>query len=86
MGKGEIARNEEFLLFPTVFYTSLENFLQFLSNLKLSSAISCSLEESKNLSVGKGLREILCSNPLQNDKILDWSKCKAFADDKINVG
>ena len=24
-------------------------------------------------------------NPLPNDKILDWSKLKAFADDKINV-
>ena len=24
-------------------------------------------------------------NPLQDDKILDWSKLKAFADDKINV-
>ena len=23
---------------------------------------------------------------LPNDKILDWSKFKAFADDKINVG
>ena len=25
-------------------------------------------------------------NSLPNDKILDWSKFKAFADDKINVG
>ena len=24
-------------------------------------------------------------NPLPDDKILDWSKLKAFADDKINV-
>ena len=24
-------------------------------------------------------------NSLPNDKILDWSKLKAFADDKINV-
>ena len=24
-------------------------------------------------------------NSLQNDKILDWSKLKAFADDKLNV-
>ena len=24
-------------------------------------------------------------NSLSNNKILDWSKCKAFADDKINV-
>ena len=26
-----------------------------------------------------------CINSLPNDKILDWSKLKAFADDKINV-
>ena len=24
-------------------------------------------------------------NPLPNDKILDWSKLKAFADDKMNL-
>ena len=24
-------------------------------------------------------------NPLQDDKITDWSKLKAFADDKLNV-
>ena len=46
VGKGEIARNEQFLLFP-VFSTRLVNFLPFLSNLKLSSANSFSLEESK---------------------------------------
>ena len=26
-----------------------------------------------------------CFNVLPNDEILDWSKSKAFADDKINV-
>ena len=46
VGKGEIARNEQFLLFP-VFSTCLDNFLPFSSNLKLSSANSFSLEESK---------------------------------------
>ena len=29
--------------------------------------------------------QLINLNPLQNDKILDWSKLKAFADDKINV-
>ena len=52
-GKGEIARNEQFLLFP-VFSTHLENFLPFLSNLKLSSANPLSLEESKIGRLGKG--------------------------------
>ena len=41
VGKGEIAP------FPTVFSTHLDNFLPFSSNLKLSSANSFSLEESK---------------------------------------
>ena len=39
---------------------------------------------------GKGLKiypvlTILRVNSLPNDKVLDWSKLKAFADDKINV-
>ena len=46
VGKGEIAHNEQFLLFPVLF-THLDNFLLFSSNLKLSSANSFSLEESK---------------------------------------
>ena len=53
-GKGEIALNEQFLLFPTVFSTLLENFLPFSSNLKLSSANSFSLEEYKICRLGKG--------------------------------
>ena len=32
VGKGEIARNEQFFSFPTVFSTLLENFRSFLSN------------------------------------------------------
>ena len=43
VGKGEIAISP----FPTVFSSSLDNFLPFPSNLKLSSANSFSLEESK---------------------------------------
>ena len=46
VGKGEIARNEQFLLFP-VFSTSLNNFLPFSSNLKLSSANAFNLEDSE---------------------------------------
>ena len=44
VGKGEIARNEQFLLFP-VFSTRLDNFLPFSSNLKLSSGNSFSSEK-----------------------------------------
>ena len=44
VGKGEIARYAQFLLFP-VFSTCLEIFLPFSSNLKLSSADALNLEE-----------------------------------------
>ena len=54
VGKGEIARNEQFLLFPTWFSTNLENFMPFSSTLKLSSADSFSFEESKICRLGKG--------------------------------
>ena len=54
LGKGEIARNEQILLFPTVFSTHFEKFLPFSSNLKLLSANSFSLEESKFCRLGKG--------------------------------
>ena len=47
VGKVEIARNEQFSPFPTVFFTCLDNFLPFSSNLKLSSANPFSLEECK---------------------------------------
>ena len=54
VGKGEIARNEQFLFFPTVFSTNSKNFVPFLSNLKLLPANSVSLEESKICRLGKG--------------------------------
>ena len=54
MGKGEIALNEQILLFPQCFLTVLKNFMPFSSNLKLSSATSFSLEQSKIYHLGKG--------------------------------
>ena len=54
VGKGGIARNEQFPLFSTVSSTRLESFLPFSSNLKLSSANTFSLEASKNCRLGKG--------------------------------
>ena len=53
VGKGDIARNEQFLIFP-LFSTLLENFLPFSSNLKLSSANSFNLGGSKICRLGKG--------------------------------
>ena len=57
-GKGEITRNEQFLLFPTVFSTHSVNFLPFFSNLKLSSANSFSLEESKICRLGERVNQL----------------------------
>ena len=61
VGKGEIARNEQFLLFSYVKNQGL--FGKRLSDYTPFSFIKF----------------------LPNDKILDWSKFKAPADDKINV-
>ena len=47
VGKGEIAHNEQFLLFPQCFLPVWINLLPFSSKVKLSSANSFSLEESK---------------------------------------
>ena len=47
VGKGEIARNEQFLLFPQCFLPVWITFFHFCQILKLSSANSFSLEESK---------------------------------------
>ena len=46
VGKGEIGCDKHYP-FPTMFSTRLDNLLPFLSNLKLWSANSFSLEESK---------------------------------------
>ena len=56
VGKGEIARNEQFLLFPLCFLPVWRSFLSFSSNMKLSSANSFNLEESKICRLGKGQR------------------------------
>ena len=53
-GKGEIARNEQFLLFPLCFLPISKNFLPLASHLKLSSANPLKLEGSKICCLGKG--------------------------------
>ena len=52
MGKEDIAHNEQFYPFPTLFSSLLGNFLP--STLKLSSAKSMGLEEYKIFHLGKG--------------------------------
>ena len=54
VGKREIARNEQFPVFPKCFLTRLENVLPFRSKWKLSSANSFSLEKSKICRLGTG--------------------------------
>ena len=54
VGKGEIARNEQFLIFPLCFSNCFETFLLFSSIFELPSANSFSLEVSKICRLGKG--------------------------------
>ena len=58
VGKEEIARNEQFLLFSQCFLPCLKNFPPCSSNLKESSANSFSLEGLNFLSFGKELRPV----------------------------
>ena len=54
-GKGEIARNEQFLLFPQCFLSIGRTFFHFLSNLKLSFANSLIIKKESNICrLGKG--------------------------------
>ena len=68
--KGESADNQHFLLFTQCFLLSAEQILVFQSHLFYSLQV---------LSVFTSL------NPFPHDKILDLTKLKAFADDKLNV-
>ena len=54
VGKEEIARNEQFLLFLQWFLPVTKNFALFSSDWNMLSAKSFSLEESKICRLGKG--------------------------------
>ena len=84
VGKGEIARDEQFLLFPTVFSTLFENFPPFSSNLKLSSANSFCLEESK-ICCFKGLKDIFFFSCQIKDLLLTeaFIGCAGFFSDLL---
>ena len=78
VGKGEIAHNEQFLLFP-------QHFLSFWTTF-------CHSPQSPNyrlqiLSVWKSLTFVVWErvNSLPNDKFLNQSKLKVFADNKLNL-
>ena len=76
VGKGEIAYIEQFLLFPQRVLYTFGELLTISSSLKLSSANSFRMKQSR-----------ICHllNSLPKVKILDVTKLKAFADDKIKV-
>ena len=79
VGKGEIACDKQFLLFPQCFLLILRAFCHihqiWNSRLKLSQ-----FRRVQNLSHDFGL-----CNPLPDNKILAQSRLKAYADDKLNV-
>ena len=64
-GKEEIASNEQFLPFPSVVSTLLEDFPPFTSNSKLLSTSSLSLEESKICCLGKSYSITCIQRPLK---------------------
>ena len=71
-----------FLLFPCSFiYTSKLRFQILIFNLPSANAFN--LEQFENLVFDTELRMFI--NPFPNDKILDRTKLKAFADDKLNI-
>ena len=102
VGKGKIAHNEQifsfshneqFLLFPQRFVPVWRIFLPFSLNLKLSSANSLSLEESKFCRLGKGKTIALFVNVYFNLKfaaavqirkyVEAFSKCHVAEDNAL---
>ena len=74
--------------FPQDVFKPSRNKLQILSQFIFLPADILNLDESKTLLYAKKLERFFNSrssklNCLPNDKILDWSKSKGFADDKI---
>ena len=61
-----------------MFSTLPKTNFNFSSTFDLSSANAFNLDQFKNLSFGNELT-------LSNNRILDWSKLKAFADVNLNV-
>ena len=83
VGKGEIACNEQYLLFHSVFNSFRELSTIFVKfEIVACNFIFCiSLEESKSFE--KGLKIQVTSLP--KDKIFHWFKWEAFADDKLEM-
>ena len=73
VGKGENGGNKHFLVFSQSFLLFTQQISNFQSPLFLAFAHAFNLDHSKPF------------NSLPHNKILDWSKLKAFADDKLNA-
>ena len=56
VGKGEIAHNEQFLLFPQCFLLNKINVSPFVHSFDIISSFAAELEELKSGISGKGLR------------------------------
>ena len=59
MGKGEIAHNEQFLLFPQCFLLNQINVSPFVHIFDIISVLAAELEEPKTGISGKGLKAFL---------------------------
>ena len=75
MGKGEIARNEQFLLFPQCF----QPFQRTFCHLKKNQIVVCKLFQFgrvRNLSFGKGLNPLIATFQLSSAGSLNsgWSQ------------
>ena len=81
MGKGEIARYEQFLLFPQCFQKA--SFPEASKGVIVWEWVNLSSANSLKWNL---LKIVVSFNPLLNDKFLYMAKFKkAFADDKLNV-
>ena len=100
MGKEENAGYQHFLLFPQCFqkaFSSRQNLSLFVNGLTLnlsypnafilngSKLLLCVKGFSGMRNTGQTFFTIKLVNSLSNDKILDWSKFKSFADDNLNL-
>ena len=99
MGKGEIARDEQFLLFPQCFLSILRTFCYFhqirncrLQTLSVWKSLKFVVWERVNIIVKSeilvlrkyiALHEYLILSS-SADKIVALAKMRAFADDKVN--
>ena len=89
MGKGEIACYEQFLLFPQCFqkvcFTSKGVIVwEWVKQRKKSIYLAYEITLERNQQLEHTFRYITL-NSLPKDEVLELSKLKAFADDKIDV-